>query len=133
MGVVGDKFAAVCVAWRWMRHNVRIPVDAQDLNGISFRAGRCVIKRHDLIRADMVEVEHMVDLAFEEEGGCAVGLELKAIPEIGAFAIAVPVAMHEVGIAGEWVSRPALEQMAGIIKPVELGSEAAAYGNFIRW
>lgn len=39
VGVVGDQFAALYVAWRRMRDDVRISIDAQDLNGTSIRAG----------------------------------------------------------------------------------------------
>lgn len=37
MGVIGDQLAALYVAWRGMRDDVRVSIDAQDLNGTSIR------------------------------------------------------------------------------------------------
>src|SRR5579872_396996 len=101
MCVIGDELAALRVARLRMRNYVGIAVDAQVLNPAASLAAAGVFKRDDLVSAGVVEIEHVVGLAFKEKGGAAVGLEPEAKPEEGAVAVAIPVAAHKAGVAGE--------------------------------
>src|ERR1017187_9345543 len=132
MRVVGNQFAALCVARLGMRHNIGIAVDAQDLSPATTAATAAAFQRIYLVRAGVVEIEHVIRLALEEQGRVAVGLQLEAVPEVGALAGAVPVAAHKIGIAVQRLRRPFLQQVALVIEPVKLRREPAANGDLVR-
>src|ERR1035441_3228140 len=132
MRVVGDQFAALGVARFGMRYDVGIAVDAQDLSPAATATPAAAFQRNYLVRAGVVEVEHVIRLALEEQGRVAVGLQLEAVPEKGALAGAVPVAAHKIGIAVQRLRRPFLQQVALVIEPVKLCRQPAAHGDLVR-
>src|ERR1035438_9763009 len=132
MRVVGDQFAALGVAPLGMRYDVGVAIDAQDLSPAAIAATpAAAFQRNYLVRAGVVEIEHVIRLALEEQGRVAVGLQLEAVPEVGPFAGAVPVAAHKIGIAVQRLRRPFLQQVALVIEPVKLRREPAAHGDLV--
>ena len=110
---------------------LRIPLDLVRHNvGVAIHAQSAAVESNHLIRARVVEVEHVIDLAFEKERGVAVGLKLETVPEIRTFAVAVPVATHEIGIAVQRMGGPRLQQLAPIVEPVKLCTQSAANADF---
>ena len=98
--MVGNQPAIFGVALNWVRGDVGVSVDAH----------RFAVKGNDLLRAGVVEVEHMVDLAFEEECRTSVRLKLETEPEEGALTCPVPIAANEVRVAAEGMGWPRLKQ-----------------------
>lgn|ERR1039458_471569 len=100
---VGNRQPILCIPLDGVRHNA----------GISIHKRSSAVENNHPIRARVIEVEHVIDLAFEEERGVAVRLKLETVPEISAFSIAVPVAVREIGIAVQlrgWPDRPMSSQ-----------------------
>ena len=118
--MVGNRPPILCIPLDEVRHNAGVAIHAQSP----------AVQSNHLIRARVIEVEHVIDLPFEEERGVAVGLKLEAVPKIRAFAVAVPIAAHEIGIAVQRMGGPRLKQLAPIVKPVELRTQPAANSDF---
>src|ERR1700690_1836018 len=112
--MVGNRPPILCIALDGVRHNIGVSIDTQSP----------AVESNHLFRTRVIEVEHVIDLAFEEERSIAVWLKLEAVPEIRAFAGAVPVAAHKIGIAVQRMSRPRFQQLAPIVKPVELRTQS---------
>src|ERR1035437_4481994 len=122
MRVVGDGLAVLGVAFDDMRNDVGVAIDPQ----------RRALKRDHLLRPSMVEVEHVVRLALEEQRSVAIWFKLVPEPEVSPLPCSVPVAAHEVGVAVQRMRRPPLQQLAVIVEPVELRAESATNGDLIR-
>src|SRR6185437_3987134 len=129
--MVGNQLPAILPARLRMRDDVGIAVNAQYLRAAALTSSASAFERNHLIRADVVEVEHVVRLALEEERARAVRLQLEAIPEEGALAVAVPVAAHEVRVAVQRMRRPLLQQVSQIVEPVELRGETAVRDDLV--
>src|ERR1039458_5892770 len=113
--------------------DIGIAVNAQDLSPAAIAASTpAAFQRNHLVRTNVVEIEHVIRLALEEQGRVAVGFQLEAVPEEGALAGAVPVAAHKIGIAVQRLRRPFLQQVALVIEPVKLRREPAANGDLVR-
>ena len=120
--MVGNRPPILCIALDGVRHNIGVPINTQS----------SAVESNHLFRTRVIEVEHVIDLAFEEERGVAVGLKLEAVPEIRALAVAVPIAAHEIGVAIQRMGGPRFKQLALIVKPIKLRTQSTANSDFFR-
>ncbi|SEG31517.1 hypothetical protein SAMN05421819_2465 [Bryocella elongata] len=98
---------------------VRVSIDSQD----------ATVEGDHLLRAVVIEVEHVIDLTLEEQSRRTLWFQLEAEPEERPFPCAVSVAANKVRIATKGMRGPGRKLTARVVEPIELSPQAPAYSN----